>query len=156
MCYPSTEVLNLSLTSPPCPLFVPVSPGSIQPCPVLRAAGRREAANPLAPSDPVSHCQFSFILESLDILETLFCPSDRSESGHGYRRDSRGARRHETHCSWGVQWRNVEGNFCVDGEAMIELMQSANYIYEKKKWKIKNMSFSGGNKVWWNVVQIYK
>lgn len=31
---------------------------------------------------------------------------------------------------------------------MIELMQSANYIiFMRKKWKIKNSSFSGGNNV---------
>lgn len=43
---PSTAILNLSLTSPPCPLFVPVSPGppsSPLPSPVLQADKRQQA-----------------------------------------------------------------------------------------------------------------
>lgn len=95
---------------PPCPLFVPVSPGTFfQPPPVPCAAGRREAACPLAPSDPVSRCQFSFILERLIILETSFPPSNGAESGRGFKRDPRGPRRHERPCPGraGCLWKGT-------------------------------------------------
>lgn len=46
LCHPSTEIPNPSLSSPPCPLFVPVSPGSFQPLPILPGCGQVRGSMP--------------------------------------------------------------------------------------------------------------
>lgn len=93
-------------------------------------------------------CQFSFILERLNILETSFSPSNGAEGGHGFKRDPSGPGRHEPWESR-LPWRCKEGerrlgNSHLDQEAMIKLMQSANRItFLKRKWKMKKtLSFS--------------
>lgn len=166
MCHPSTEIPNPSLPSPSCPLFVSVSPSS--PLPSSLAAGRREAARPLAPSDPVSRHQFSCILERLNILETSFPPSNGAEGGCGLKRDpgnpggmsvpALGEQAAVEGHSLSKEGERCLGNSCLDREAMIKLTQSANHItFLKRKWKMKKKPkpelFCS---VLQNVVQIYR
>lgn len=68
--------------------------------------GKWEAAHPLAPSDPVSCCQFSFILERVNILETSLLPSNGAEGGHGFKRDL-GERAAVEGCSQGEKGKGI-------------------------------------------------
>lgn len=60
---------------PVCPCVPRLLPASF--CPLR--CGQARGSVPLASSDPVSHCQFSFI------LETSFPPSDGAEGSHGFK-----------------------------------------------------------------------